>query len=153
MPTSKHNNMTFSNEWLRNFQRRGKLHSFRSHGESGDGTDEAIAGCLPAIRSFLQNFERKDISFQSSVALRNTDVISDDPDEEIFYVESISYTGNQRCIVVSPHLLQYVNIVHEHASKFLLKMQIHVNSLQVEGCQQTVITSILVTRLIQFRSN
>lgn len=45
----------------RNFQRRGELRSLLSHGKNRESDGEAIEDRLPTIRSFLQNFEKKDI--------------------------------------------------------------------------------------------
>lgn len=57
------------------------------------------------------------------------------------YLESVSNAEKLRCIVLSRHLLHYLNTVDDHTTKAFLKMRYHVKRLPVHGPQRTPIIS------------
>ena len=55
-----HKSLKFSDGWLVSFNRRWKLRTFRSHGESGHCDDAAVEQQLPSIQREISRFSPKD---------------------------------------------------------------------------------------------
>ena len=62
LPPSIQLNLTFSNGWLKKFERRKDFKLYRSHGEAGDANTLAIELELTSLQPRLQQYHPSDIS-------------------------------------------------------------------------------------------
>ena len=61
LPNCKCVQLSFNNRWLTRFKKRSGLRCYKSHGEKADADLGAARECLTALRSFLQQFNPKNV--------------------------------------------------------------------------------------------